>query len=466
MTVSGNKFWRALVHIGLISFVVLTGCSALPRFVPDLNRNTSKPVQMVGVHGALSATRSKNILAGIKATANDDNLLNQHLAIEEAIVGSPLIVGNQVTLIQDGTDTYRDMLSAIALAKDHINLETYIFDDDEIGKQFSQALIAKQLQGVQVNVIRDSVGTSSTPNVFFEELQQAGINVLEFNPINPLVAGKDWSLNQRDHRKLLIIDGDIAYMGGINISSVHSGSAFSKSKKARDSSALAWRDTDIKLQGPAVAEFQKLFLATWEKQKGEPLATKNYFPTLVNEGKLVVRVIGSSSDDNASVIYIALLSAISTAEKSVQLTNAYFVPDSQLLSVMKDAAARGVKVTLILPSQTDSWLALHAGRAHYTDLLKAGIHIYQRQGVMLHSKTALVDGVWATVGSTNLDWRSFLHNDELNTVVLGKEFGDQIQTMIDKDIAASEHIQLEDWTRRTLDIHFKEFLARLLEYWL
>ena len=466
MTVFGTKFWRALVHIGLISFVVLTGCSALPRFVPDLNRNTSKPVQMVGVHGALSATRSKAIFAGIKATANDDNLLNQHLAIEEAIVGSPLIVGNHVTLIQDGTDTYRDMLSAIALAKDHINLETYIFDDDEIGKQFAQALIAKQLQGVQVNVIRDSVGTSSTPNVFFEQLQLAGINVLEFNPINPLVAGKDWSLNQRDHRKLLIIDGDIAYMGGINISSVHSGSAFSKSKKTRDSSALAWRDTDIKLQGPAVAEFQKLFLATWEKQKGEPLATKNYFPTLVNEGKLVVRVIGSSSDDNASVIYIALLSAISTAEKSVQLTNAYFVPDSQLLSVMKDAAARGVKVTLILPSQTDSWLALHAGRAHYTELLKAGIHIYQRQGVMLHSKTALVDGVWATVGSTNLDWRSFLHNDELNTVVLGKEFGDQIQTMIDKDIAASEHIQLEDWTRRTLDIHFKEFLARLLEYWL
>lgn len=466
MTVSCNKFWRALVHIGLISFVVLTGCSALPRFVPDLNRNTSKPVRMVGVHGALSATRSKTILAGIKATANDENLLNQHLAIEEAIVGSPLIVGNRVTLIQDGTDTYRDMLSAIAKAKDHINLETYIFDDDEIGKQFAQALIAKQLQGVQVNVIRDSVGTSSTPNVFFEQLQLAGINVLEFNPINPLVAGKDWSLNQRDHRKLLIIDGDIAYMGGINISSVHSGSAFSKAKKTRDSSALAWRDTDIKLQGPAVAEFQKLFLATWEKQKGEPLATKNYFPTLVNEGKLVVRVIGSSSDDNASVIYIALLSAISTAEKSVQLTNAYFVPDSQLLSVMKDAAARGVKVTLILPSQTDSWLALHAGRAHYTDLLKAGIHIYQRQGVMLHSKTAMVDGVWATVGSTNLDWRSFLHNDELNTVVLGKEFGDQIQTMIDKDIAASEHIQLEDWSRRTLDIHFKEFLARLLEYWL
>jgi cardiolipin synthase len=207
-------------------------------------------------------------------------------------------------------------------------------------------------------------------------------------------------------------------------------------------------------------------MTTWEKQKGNALAAKNYFPQPVTAGNQIVRAIGSSSDDTASVIYVALLSAINTAETSVQLTNAYFVPDIQLLTVLKEAAARGVQVTLILPSQTDSWLALHAGRAHYTDLLKAGIKIYQRQGVLLHSKTALIDGVWATVGSTNLDWRSFLHNDELNAVVLGKEFGDQIQAMFNKDLAASEPVKLEDWEQRTLDIHLKELIARLWEYWL
>ena len=465
MTVHRKYRWIAL-NICLASFAVLTGCSSLPRFVPDLSRNAAKPIQMVGIHGALSKAQSKTILNRIKTNAGNDNLLDKHLAIEEAIVGSPLVIGNKVTLLQDGSDTYRDMLAAIALAKDHINLETYIFDDDDIGKLFAKALIEKQLQGVQVNVIRDSAGTNTTPNLFFEQLKAAGINVLEFNPINPLLARKDWALNQRDHRKLLIIDGEIVFMGGINISSVHSGSSVRKPLKPREESALAWRDTDIKLQGPVVAEFQKLFMTTWEKQKGNALSPKNYFPQPVTAGKQIVRAIGSSSDDTASVIYVALLSAISTAETSVQLTNAYFVPDIQLLTVLKEAASRGVRVTLILPSQTDSWLALNAGRAHYSDLLKAGIKIYQRQGVLLHSKTALVDGVWATVGSTNLDWRSFLHNDELNAVVLGKEFGDQIQAMFNKDLAASEPVKLEDWEHRTLDIRLKELIARLWEYWL
>jgi cardiolipin synthase A/B len=466
MRILSVGFSRCKLNICLLSFAFLSGCSSLPRFVPDMSRNAAKPIHMVGTHGALSKTQSKAILDRIKANASEDNLLDQHLAIEEAIVGSPLVVGNKVTLLQDGSDTYRDMLAAIALAKDHINLETYIFDDDDIGKLFAKALIEKQLQGVQVNVIRDSAGTHTTPNLFFEQLQAAGINVLEFNPINPLLARKDWALNQRDHRKLLIIDGEIVFMGGINISSVHSGSSFRKPLKPREDSVLAWRDTDIKLQGPVVAEFQKLFMATWEKQKGNPLAAKNYFPQPVTAGKQIVRAIGSSSDDTASVIYVALLSAISTAETSVQLTNAYFVPDIQLLTVLKEAAARGVAVTLILPSQTDSWLAFNAGRAHYSGLLKAGIKIYQRKGVLLHSKTALIDGVWSTVGSTNLDWRSFLHNDELNAVILGKEFGDQLQAMFNKDLAASEPVKLEDWEQRTLDVHLKELVARLWEYWL
>jgi cardiolipin synthase A/B len=466
MATFAKKFKRIKFNICLICFSFLAGCSTLPRFVPDMSRNANKPIQMAGAQGVLSKSQTKTILDRIKVNANEVNLLDQHLAIEESIVGSPLVIGNQVTLLQDGSDTYRAMLADITAAKDHINLETYIFDDDDIGKLFAKALIEKQSQGVQVNVIRDSAGTNTTPHLFFEQLQAAGINVLEFNPINPLNAKKDWALNQRDHRKLLIIDGKIVFMGGINISSVHSGSSFRKPLVQRHDDVLAWRDTDIKLQGPAVAEFQKLFMRTWEKQKGMPLAARNYFPPPSNVGKQVVRVMGSSTDDTASVIYVALLSAINTAETSVQLTNAYFVPDIQLLTVLKDAAARGVSVTLILPSQTDSWLALHAGRAHFSDLLKAGIKIYQRQGVMLHSKTALVDGVWATVGSTNLDWRSFLHNDELNAVVLGKEFGDQIQAMFDKDLAASEPVKLEDWERRTLDIHVKELIARLWEYWL
>ncbi len=180
----------------------------------------------------------------------------------------------------------------------------------------------------------------------------------------------------------------------------------------------------------------------------------------------MVRAIGSSPEEPFSQIYATLISAIASAETSVRITNAYFVPDPQLLGVLMSAARRGVEVTLILPSQTDSWLVFHAGRRHYARLLRAGVKIYERRGVILHSKSALIDGVWATVGSTNLDWRSFLHNHELNAVVLGAEFGRQVQALFEKDLAASQPITLDAWRQRGLDLRFKERFAQAWEYWL
>jgi cardiolipin synthase len=282
----------------------------------------------------------------------------------------------------------------------------------------------------------------------------------------PLTARKGWELNQRDHRKLLIVDGRTAFLGGINISSVYSGGSSSRGTRAGPEPDKAWRDTDLQLQGPVVAELQKLFLATWEGQKGEPLPPRNYYPKPERTGQQVVRAIGSSPDEPYSQIYATLLSAIGSAETSVHLTNAYFVPDPQLLTALEAAAARGVDVTLILPSRTDSWLVFNAGRRHYERLLRAGVKIFQRREVILHSKTALIDGVWATVGSTNLDWRSFLHNQELNAVVLGAGFGTQVQAMFDKDLAASDAITLEQWQHRPVTTRLKEAFARAWEYWL
>jgi cardiolipin synthase len=220
------------------------------------------------------------------------------------------------------------------------------------------------------------------------------------------------------------------------------------------------------VEGPVVAEFQKLFLATWDKQKGETLAPRNFFPQLTNKDKEVVRAIGSSPDEPYSLIYATLISAISSAETSVHLTNAYFVPDPQLLAALTDAAQRGVDVKIILPSNTDIWLVFHAGRSHYADLLRGGVKIYERRDALLHSKTALIDGVWSTIGSTNLDWRSFLHNEEVNAVILGQAFGAQMQTMFDADLAASDPITLEKWQQRPLGNRVKEIAARMWEYWL
>ncbi len=461
--------WRALCLLGLLGLVGCSGvpgCSSLPTTVPDLARRADPSVRLEGAGGPLSAAKSKAILDGLHGRSQDTDIFDRHLAIEQAIVGSPLTTGNQVLLMQDGPATYQAMYVAILAARDHINMETYILDDDEVGQRFAQALMDKQRQGVQVNLIRDSAGTLGTPSAFFQQLIDSGIQVLEFNPMNPLVSRKEWSLNKRDHRKLLIVDGRIAFMGGINISSVYSGGSFGKGSRAPSDGSPAWRDTDLQLQGPVVAEFQKLFLATWKKQKGAPLAPKNYFPRPQNAGKQVVRAIGSSPDEPNSQIYATLLSAIGSAETSVQVTNAYFAPDPQLLAALEAAAKRGVDVKLILPSQTDSWLVFHAGRGYYAQLLRSGVNIYQRRGVILHSKTALIDGVWATVGSTNFDWRSFLHNDELNAVVLGAEFGSQIQAMFDKDLASSEAITLAQWERRPIDLRVKELVARMWEYWL
>ena len=481
---------RRWLLVGLIGLLGPAGCSSLPTFVPDLARRPATPVQLEGARGPLSAAQSKAILDGLRSRGPNTDIFDRHLAIEEAIVGSPLTIGNRVQLLQDGPATYRAMLAAINAARDHINMETYILDDDDVGRQFAQALIAKQRQGVQVNLIRDSAGTVGTPAAFFERLAVNGIRVLEFNPLNPLAVRKDWELNQRDHRKLLIVDGRIAFLGGINISSVYSGGSArpaartpierapvragggamggspADSPEPGPDGALAWRDTDLQVQGPVVAELQKLFLATWAAQKGAPLAPKNYFPRLENVGKQVVRAIGSSPDEPYSLIYATLLSAIASAETSVHITNAYFAPDPQLLAVLEAAAGRGVDVKLILPNQTDSWLVFHAGRGYYDRLLRSGVKIYERRDVILHSKTALIDGVWATVGSTNLDWRSFLHNHELNAVVLGAEFGDQVRAMFEKDLAASEAITLEQWRRRALTLRMKELFARAWEYWL
>ncbi len=436
-------------------------CVAEPRQTTSLTQ-----LRMDSARGPLSSAQSASILEKLNRGAEDTDILDRHLAIEQAIVGSPLTIGNHVALLQDGPATYRSMFAAITAARDHINMETYIFDDDEVGQRFAQALVEKQKQGVQVNLIRDSAGTFSVPSAFFQPLIDSGINVLEFNPLNPLQTRKSWEVNRRDHRKLLIVDGTVAYLGGINISSVYSGGSFGRTRRVKKPGALEWRDTDIEIRGPAVAELQKLFIAAWKSQNGDELSPRAYFPQQQHAGRQVVRAIGSSPDESMSRVFATLLSAIAHSENNINITNAYFAPDPQLMSALTAAAVRGVDVRLILPSQTDSWLVFHAGRHYYEPLLVAGVKIFERRGVILHSKTALVDGVWATVGSTNLDWRSLVHNHELNAVILGTEFGGQVQTMFDKDLNESDEIKLAAWRNRSLKYKIQERFARIWQYWL
>ena len=454
-----------------VALLALSGCSALPVITPDLSRADPASVQFQAANGRiLSPERSKELLAKL---AGDSDVLARHLALEQAVSDEPLVLGNRVVILENGPDTYAAMFSAIAGASDSINMETYILEDDEVGRKLADALIAKQAQGVQVNLIHDAVGTLGTAKEYFQRLSDAGINVLAFNPVNPLEAKAGWTVNQRDHRKLLVIDGRSAVLGGINISSVYSssvrgssGGSMSGGSRGDDKKSLPWRDTDLLIEGPVVAPLQKLFMETWQAQKGKPLAPRQYFPALQARGTEVVRAIGSAPDEPFSQIYVTLISAINSAESEILLTNAYFVPDPQLMSALVGAVKRGVDVKLIVPSTTDSSLVFHAGRSHYEPLLRGGVKLYERREALLHAKTAAIDGVWATVGSTNLDWRSFLHNQELTAVILGTDFGAKMRAAFERDLAVSQPITLEAWERRPISTRAKEMFARLWEYWL
>ena len=452
----------------------LSNCATLPDAQHDMATTPPEPVRFESAQGTVTAARSDSIIERLEGSDEGSPLLERHLTYEQAInADSPLVLGNELTLLENGPETYDAMFDAIRGARESINLETYIFGDDEVGRQFADALLERRAAGVDVNVIYDSVGCIKTPKAFFDRLRDGGIRVVEFNPVNPLIDPKKLlKLNNRDHRKILVIDGRIAFTGGINISDTYSsapsgsgGSAGSSGGSSNAGSkadtATGWRDTHVRIEGPVVAEFQKIFLDTWEKQKGEPLEGKDYLPEEKAAGHDIVRAIGSTPDDRESLIYLTLMSAITHAESAVHITVAYFAPDPQLLQALIDAAGRGVDVKLVLPSMSDSPAVFHLGRSYYTDLLKGGVKIYELRGAVLHAKTVCIDGVWSTVGSTNLDYRSFLLNNEINAVILGHSFAKQMEAMFANDLAESNPILLEQWQKRSMTLKVKERMARI-----
>ena len=447
----------------LVTIVSTTACASLPEVI-ELNSSLVTPANptVKNAQGILNAKKSNFLLN--KRWKNSHVDIATLAALEEAATGKPLIAGNKVTLLYDGPQTIEAMIAAINAAKDNINLETYIFDQDELGIRFADTLITRQRAGVQVNIIYDSVGTLGTPQAFFDKMRDAGIRLLAFNPVNPFRLKGPWEPNNRDHRKILVVDGRLAFTGGVNISSTYANSSLFRSKDRRDTK-VGWRDTHIKIEGPAVAALQWIFLATWMGEKSPDLSDSDFFPPLKEAGDKLVRVLASEPLGDHE-IYKAYLLAMQEAKKTIHITSAYFVPDEQILQALSDAARRGVDVKIILPGVSDSGLVLHAMRSFYTEMLNKGIRIYQLQIAVLHAKTAVVDQVWATVGSTNIDTRSFLHNKEINVVVFGPEFGLAMENTFLEDLRYSVEMTKDEWKQRPFGDKIKEWFARRFEYWL
>ena len=442
------------------------GCETLPNVSEMIGAAPSgkKHRQILSSKGLLSPEKSKAIMERLKLSVAPTDILGRHIAVVESVTESPLIKGNKVALLADGQAAYAAMFKVIQNAKDHINLESYIIEDDETGRKFADLLLQKQVKGVQVNIIYDSVGSMNTPESFFQRLRDGGIHVVGFNPLSPLDAGEKWGLTHRDHRKILIADGNVAIVGGINISEVYSSSPFRRGQNEK--APIHWRDTDIQIEGPAVAELQKLFIETWLSQKGPNLSDRNYFPVLKEGGNALVRVAGSTPGETNRIPFIVYVSAISFADHSIHLTNSYFIPDEQILKALVDAARRGVDVKIILPGITDSKLALYAQRHYYAELLQAGVKIYEHKSSLLHAKTAVIDKVWSTVGSTNLDFLSLLSNDEVNAIILSREFAVEMEKMFVSDLAGSSQIQREQWENRPLLHRVREWSVNLFSRFL
>jgi cardiolipin synthase len=471
---AGRLFRRGTrLYVGAAALALLcAGCATAPRVSPVLEAQLAagRPPQIEGADGMFTARRTQAILSKLGHEAGRNYLLKRHVAVEEAAVGTPLVAGNKVTLLKNGPATYAAMFKAIRSAKYNINFNIYIFKNDATGQKFADLLIEKQTEGVQVNLMYDSVGCLDTPRAFFGRMKKVGINVLEFNPVNPAYARGDWTVNQRDHRKVLIVDGATVFVGGVNVSEVYASGPVKellhklgkKAKKPSYAEKIKWRDTDVEIKGPVAAEFQKLFMRMWNSQHGKPLIGR-YFPHLEPIGNDLVHAIGSSPNTPINLMYLTLISAIAHAQQYVHLTNAYFAPTPETLEALEDAARRGVDVELVLPGVTDVPAVLYAGQSHYENLLEAGVKIFERKKALLHAKTAVIDGVWATVGSTNLDWRSILYNYEINAVVLSTAFGDEMEQMFEQDRAHSVEITLGKWKQRPVGNRIKQWLSGMWE---
>jgi cardiolipin synthase len=381
----------------------------------------------------------------------------------ERLTDAPLYRGNEVELLLDGPETHGAMLEAIESAEHHVHLETYIFADDEVGTEFADALAAKAREGVAVRVIYDAIGSRGGEDGFWAELQDAGVAVREFNPPDPIEDQNPFDIDTRDHRKLLIVDGRVAFTGGINIDRnyVKPSDAF-----GGKSAASGWRDTHIRIAGPAVAAFQELFVAMWEKLD-EPLAEPPYAPPQrrLEQGNTVVRVLASTGGDGElSDIWIAYQAAAKVAAERIWITQSYFAPDEEYMAAITEAAERGVDVRILVAGFSDSDLLLNASRAYYADLLEAGVKVFESQEHIMHAKTMVVDGYWSTVGSSNLDYLSFLHNHEANAVVLGAAFAAQLEDVFLEDLENAKPIDAQQWSDRSLWQRAKELGSYLIRY--
>jgi len=369
-----------------------------------------------------------------------------------ALTGAPLSPANRVEILKNGVQIFPSMLSAIRGARKTINLEFYIYWDGQIGRQFAEALAERARAGVAVKVILDAVGSAGMSQSLIDFMHRNGIDMEWYHPIRWYTLSR---ANHRTHRKLLVVDGETGFVGGVGIADEWLGDADSKDH---------WRETVARVEGPVVAQMQFAFMDNWVKSRGELLTGLDYFPTLEPRGSHVAQVIKSSPSEGSSTVKLMYIVSIVSATKSICIASAYFVPDRDTIRALEGAVRRGVEVRVIVPGEhVDVPIARQASRWHYDLLLRRGIRIFEYQPTMMHAKTMVVDGIWSTIGSSNFDDRSFRLNDEVNVNVYDEGVAAEMERMFFEDLSKSEEITSRKWLRRPWWDRIKERLAGRLK---
>ncbi|WP_233852744.1 cardiolipin synthase [Paraburkholderia sp. HD33-4] len=372
------------------------------------------------------------------------------------LLGPPVGPGNRFEMLLNGDQIFPSMLEGIRSARKTITFETFIYWSGEIGEQIARALADKAREGVAVHILLDWVGSSKMDQRYLQLLREAGAEVVKYHKPHWTGLGR---MNDRTHRKLLVIDGRIGFTGGVGIAPEWTGNAQDEKH---------WRDTHFRVTGPVVGHMQAVFMDNWIKTTGCVLHGPDYFPHIdaepKGEGEGLAHMFSSSPSGGSDDMQLMYLMAITAATHSLQLASAYFVPDKLTINAIVEAAKRGVKVQIVTPGKRiDTHTVREASRACWGDLLKAGVEIYEYQPTMFHCKLLVVDEYLVSVGSTNFDSRSFKLNDEANLNIYDRDFARQQTSVFDDDIAKSKRVTLEAWTRRSLTEKIVEKFVRLLD---
>jgi cardiolipin synthase len=367
----------------------------------------------------------------------------------EAYAGAPIVGGNRVELLLNGEQIFPAHLAAIRSAKRTISYAQYYFEEGPVASEIAEALAERCRAGVGANILLDSFGALYIPTELVELMRGAGCHVAWFRPLKrfALPGGK---ANNRNHRRILVVDGLVAITGGSGVSRKWMGNG-----RIPDH----WRDTDARIEGPVVQYIQGAFAENWLEATGIVLGGEAYFPPSTPKGQVYMQVVRSSPAGGSFAIYTALLLAISSARRSIYITNPYFVLDDKMTEAILTARSNGARVVVLVPGKIDHNLVRQASRAGFGKLLQAGVEIHEYRAALLHAKTMVIDGVWTTVGSTNLDNRSFALNDELNCIAYSPAVARRMEEVFQEDLGFAARVTYEMWSNRGLSQRFLELLA-------